>query len=86
MIKHRAGRTGDSRRSTGQGGIVIKRCRGCEREVLSSNKGEVTAVGKGQIEKVKSNGDVVGRCCCGRPVVWERERARPKPPPRVTAG
>jgi hypothetical protein len=85
-MKRRGGRTEDSRRVTGQGGIVVKRCRGCEREVLSSDKGEVTAVGKGEIERVRSNGDVVGRCYCGRPVVWERERVRPKPPPRLSVG
>lgn len=81
-----SGRTGDARRATGQGGPTVKRCRGCEREVLSAYRGVVTAAGKGNIEKVEANGDVVGRCACGRPVVWERERSRPKPPPRVTVG
>ncbi len=74
--RNRAGRTGDTRRSTGQGGIVIKRCGGCEREVLSAYRGEVTAVGPGEIQSVTKDGDVIGRCACGRRVVWERERKR----------
>lgn len=72
MNRHRAGRTGDSRRSTGQGGIVIKRCQTCHSEVLSAFRGVVTAVGQGVLEKVEANGDVVGRCRCGQTVRWIR--------------
>lgn len=79
MTQHRAGRTGDSRRATGQGGVVIKRCQGCYSEVLSSYRGEVTAVGKGEIERVARGGDVIGRCECGRTVTWRRAL----PPPSV---
>lgn len=86
MKNHRAGRTGDTRRSTGQGGIAIKRCQTCSSPVLSAYRGAVTAVGKGMIEKVESNGDVVGRCFCGSRVVWEREWPRVRPGPRVIAG
>jgi hypothetical protein len=67
-VRHRAGRTGDSR--------------GCTREVLSAFKGEVTAVGKGTIERVTRGGDVVGRCACGRTVTWMRAL----PPPSVSVG
>jgi ferredoxin len=72
----RAGRTGDSRRRTGQGGVAIKRCGSCHAEVLSAYRGAVTAVGKGEIARVESNGDVVGRCQCGLTVTWAREIKR----------
>ena len=75
MKGHRAGRTGDSRRATGQGGVVIKRC-GCSREVLSAFRGIVTPATDGTIERVEANGDVVGRCECGRTVTWRREVRR----------
>jgi len=86
MSRTRAGRTGDARRATGQGGIVVKRCQGCDREVLSAYRGAVTAVGKGEIEKVERNGDVIGRCACGRPVVWQRQLAHAKPTPTIRTG
>lgn len=76
MSRHRAGRTGDERKRTGQGGVAIKRCGVCYREVLSAYKGAVTAIGKGEIAKVESTGDVVGRCECGSSVVWRREIKR----------
>lgn len=82
----RAGRTGDSRRATGQGGIVIKRCAGCTREVLSTYQGAVTPIGKGEIASVAANGDVVGRCQCGRRVVWLRDRPKVRKPPAITTG
>lgn len=86
MSTRRGGRTGDTRRATGQGGIVLKRCQGCTREVLSAHRGEVTAVGQGEIISVTRDGDVVGRCQCGRRVVWERERPRAKPAVKITTG
>lgn len=66
------------RQQAGSGGIAIKRCRTCQREVLSAYRGAVTAVGQGTLEKVEPNGDVVGRCCCGTAVVWTREVSRPR--------
>lgn len=63
----------------GAGGVVFKRCTTCKREVLSAFRGEVTAVGKGEIQSVAPNGDIVGKCECGRRVIWVRERARPPP-------
>lgn len=66
------------RQQAGSGGIVIKRCGRCTREVLSAYRGAVIAVGKGVLEKVEPNGDVVGRCCCGSAVVWTREVSRPR--------
>lgn len=72
-----------NRQTTGEGGVAIKRCAACTREVLSAYRGEVTAVGKGEIISVTKDGDVVGRCYCGRRVVWERDRKRP---PKVTTG
>lgn len=82
----RAGRTGDSRRATGQGGIVIKRCEGCTREVLSAYRGEVTPVGSGEIASVAANGDVVGRCQCGRRVVFLRDRPKVRKAPSIRTG
>lgn len=76
MSANRAGRTGDSRRATGQGGIAIKRCSTCHSEVLSAYRGVVTAVGQGVLERVEANGDVVGRCRCGQTVRWVREVKR----------
>lgn len=76
MKRHRGGRTGDERRRTGQGGVVIKRCSTCHSEVLSAFRGVVTAVGQGVLEKVESNGDIVGRCRCGETVRWTREVKR----------
>lgn len=64
------------RQRTGQGGVVFKRCRLCQREVLSAYRGEVSAVGKSEILKVDRDGNVHGKCVCGSAVVWERERAR----------
>lgn len=61
-----------------RGGVVFKRCGTCHREVLSAHRGEVTAVGKGEILSVARNGDIVGKCECGRRVVWEREVSRPR--------
>lgn len=72
MKVNRAGRTGDTRRSTGQGGAVLKRCHACQQEVLSAHRGVVTAVGQGVLEKVEANGDIIGRCRCGRTVTWVR--------------
>lgn len=63
---------------TGAGGVVFKRCPVCHREVLSAFRGEVTAVGKGEIASVSKEGHVIGRCECGKRVVWEREIARPR--------
>jgi hypothetical protein len=51
--------------------------------VLSAYRGEVTPVGKGEIASVTKEGDVVGRCACGRRVVWERIR---KQAPRISTG
>lgn len=65
-----------SLRRTGQGGVVMKRCQTCHREVLSAYRGEVSAVGKGEILKVDRDGNVHGKCPCGASVVWTRERAR----------
>lgn len=73
MSAHRSGRTGNTRRRTGTGGPAIKRCRACQSEVLSAYKGAVTAVGQGVLEKVESNGDIIGRCRCGMTVTWIRE-------------
>lgn len=84
--RHRAGRTGDTRRATGAGGIVIKRCAGCTREVLSAYKGEVTAVGQGVIVSVTREGDVIGLCACSRRVVWYRDRPGVRPGPSITTG
>jgi len=79
MKRHRAGRSGDERRRTGQGGIVLKRCPGCHQEVLSAFRGDVTRIGQGEIEEVKSNGDIVGKCGgCGGQVLWKREIGRPE--------
>jgi uncharacterized protein with PIN domain len=64
----------------------VKRCPGCTREVLSAYRGEVIAVGKGEIASVTKDGDVVGRCSCGRRVVWERERPGIRKPPAITTG
>lgn len=61
---------------TGPGGVAIKRCRTCQREVLSAYRGTVTAVGQGEIEKVEPDGTIVGRCSCGTRVVWHREVSR----------
>lgn len=77
MTGHRAGRTGDQRRRTGAGGLVIKRCGACTREVLSAYRGEVSAAGRGEIALVRRNGDIVGRCECGNAVTWERVRPVP---------
>lgn len=82
MKTHRAGRSGDTRRSTGQGGIAIKRCATCRSEVLSAYKGAVTAVEKGMIERVEANGDIIGRCQCGDTVTW----VRALPAARLTVG
>lgn len=60
------------------GSVAIKRCRTCQREVLSAYRGEVTAVGQGQILSVARDGSVIGQCCCGGRVVWEREIQRPR--------
>jgi hypothetical protein len=46
--------------------------------VLSAYRGAVTAVGKGEIERVEPNGDIVGRCECGMAVTWTREVSRPR--------
>lgn len=67
--------------SSGQGGGTIgrKHCPVCHRQVLSAYRGEVTAVGKSDLERVKANGDVVGRCGdCGAAVTWIREVSRPR--------
>lgn len=61
---------------TGAGGVAFKCCAVCRRQVLSAFRGEVTAVGKGEILSVAANGDVVGKCECGKRVVWEREVSR----------
>lgn len=82
----RGGRSGDSRKGTGQGGIVVKRCSGCEREVLSAHRGEVTPAGSGTIVSVSMAGDVVGRCYCGRRVVWQRELPHVRQPPAIRTG
>lgn len=65
-----------ARHRPGQGGVIFKRCSACYREVLSAHRGAVTAVGKGAIEEIRSNGDVVAKCECGRRVEWEREIKR----------
>lgn len=62
--------------TTGQGGIAFKHCRVCHRRVLSAYRGEVTAVGKSEIQSVAANGDVIGLCECGARAVWEREVSR----------
>lgn len=64
------------RQQAGSGGIVIKRCGRCTREVLSAYRGAVTAVGKGVLEKVEPNGDIIGRCECGTAVTWTRDVSR----------
>ncbi len=79
MSRHRAGRSGDERRRTGQGEIAFRCCPVCGRQVLSAFRGEVTAVGKGQILSVTRKADVVGKCGeCGNHVVWKREVSRPE--------
>ena len=60
----------------GDGKVAFKCCPICGRQVLSAFRGEVTAVGKGEILSVSAQGDVVGRCDCGKRVVWERDLAR----------
>lgn len=80
-----SGRTGDARRRTGQGGIVIKRCPVCYREVLSAYRGEVTPIGAGVIERVGREGNVYASCECGKTVVWEREQSSVKPTPKITS-
>lgn len=65
------------RRTSGPGGVVFKRCPVCFREVLSAYRGEVAAVGKGEIQSVTGEGHVIGKCECGRRVIWEREASRP---------
>lgn len=69
----------DGRRRSGPPGVVFKHCPVCWREVLSAHRGEVTAVGKSEILSVAPNGDIVGRCECGKSVVWEREVTRGSP-------
>jgi hypothetical protein len=64
------------RRQTGPGGVAIKRCPVCHRDVLSAFRGEVTAVGKGEIQSVSREGHVIGKCACGKHVVWEGEVSR----------
>jgi hypothetical protein len=61
------------KRQTGPGGVAFKRCAVCHREVLSAYRGEVTAVGKGEIVSVARDGTVIGKCSCGKCVTWERE-------------
>lgn len=77
-MSHRAGRTGDQRRRTGQGGSVVKRCPVCFAEVLSAYRGEVTAVGRSEILSVDRDGNIHGKCECGKSVVWERVRPAPR--------
>lgn len=62
--------------ATGQGGIAFRTCRVCHRRVLSAYRGEVTAVGKAEIQSVTADGAVVGKCECGARTVWEREVSR----------
>jgi uncharacterized protein with PIN domain len=57
----------------GAGGVAMKRCPVCHRDVLSAYRGEVTAVGKGEIVSVTREGHVVGQCECGKRVCWERD-------------
>jgi endogenous inhibitor of DNA gyrase (YacG/DUF329 family) len=82
--RQRAGRTGDQRRRTGQGEVAFRCCPVCGRQVLSVFRGEVTAVGKGEILSVTREGDVVGGCECGKRVVWKREI--PRSSPTITSG
>lgn len=62
----------------GSGRVAFKSCPVCRRQVLSAYRGEVTAVGKGEIQSVTREGHIIGQCECGKRVVWERE-----PAPRV---
>jgi uncharacterized protein with PIN domain len=57
---------------------AFKHCPVCHRRVLSAYRGEVTAVGKSEIERVKANGDVAASCECGATVTWTREISRPR--------
>lgn len=53
--------------------IAMKYCTSCYCPVLSAHRGEVTAVGKGEIQSVAADGAVIGKCgACGKRVVWER--------------
>jgi uncharacterized protein with PIN domain len=59
------------------GTVAMKRCPVCHRDVLSAYRGEVTAVGTGQILSVAKDGSVIGECGgCGKRVVWGREVSR----------
>lgn len=62
----------------GDGRPGFKHCPVCHRQVLSAFRGEVTAVGRSEIERVKANGDVGARCECGAAVTWTREISRPR--------
>lgn len=67
---------GAQRRVTGPGGVAFRTCPTCHRPVLSAFRGEVTAVGKGEIQSVTREGSIIGKCECGKRVVWEREPTR----------
>jgi endogenous inhibitor of DNA gyrase (YacG/DUF329 family) len=66
-----------SNRSTA-GSVSVKRCPTCYADVLSAYRGEVTAIGLGEIVSVTKDGHVVGKCGrCFKRVVWTREVSRP---------
>jgi hypothetical protein len=58
------------------GGVAFKKCPTCWAPVLSAYRGEVTAVGKSEILSVTREGHIIGKCNCGKQVVWEREVSR----------
>jgi hypothetical protein len=72
------------RRRSGAGGVVVKRCDGCDRPVLSVYRGAISPMGKARIELVQSNGNVIARCVCGGQAAWIRTLANR--PVAVTAG
>lgn len=55
------------------GGVVFRKCHVCWRDAISAHNGEVTAVGRAEIESVSKEGHIRVRCECGAPVVWQRE-------------